>query len=91
MISPELVMEIARHVETEGLDHSTAARLRQAYPGMHFATCQDDDINNLAPVLNNKTFNVYLLDARSHCLSLTRDYEAATGVVLAELPDDSEY
>jgi len=58
---------------------------------MHFAVCQDDDISHLAPVQNYKTFNVYLLDAHSHCLSLTRDYEAATGVVLAQVLDDSEY
>jgi len=91
MITPELVTEIAGHVVQQGLDSSTAARLRQTYPGMHFAVCQDDDISNLEPVRNYETFNVYLLDAHSHCLSLTRDYEMATGVVLAELSDESEY
>jgi len=48
----------------------------------------DDDLPNNVPVIERKDFNLYLIDGREHCLCLTNDYEAATGIVVAEIIPD---
>lgn len=62
-----------------------AARLRAQFPGLSFTVCADDDIIGGRPVLARDGFNLYLVDGSSHCMSLTRDADAACGVVVAEV------
>jgi len=38
----------------------------------------DDDLPNNTPIIEHKGFNLYLIDAREHCLCLTNDYDTAT-------------
>ncbi len=83
MITSRQLNEIARWAETHGVDDATLSRLRQAYPGVHFTQCLDDDINNAEPALQGNRINLYLVDGRQHCLRLTDDLQNATGVVLA--------
>lgn len=85
MISQEQLGDIARFVETEGLNDATISGLRTNYPGMHFTYCMDDDVNEVDPVQERQHFNIYLVDARQHCLRLTNDPDVATGIVLAEI------
>ena len=49
---------------------------------------RQDDISDRTPVLETEQFNLYLIDGREHCLKITNDYEAATGIVVAELIAD---
>jgi hypothetical protein len=88
MITVEQLQAIIQNVEQHGLDHSTPVRLRELYPGMHFTYCLDDDINHARPVEERTCFNVYLVETGHHCLGLTTDLVAASGVVLAELVDE---
>ncbi|MGB0129465.1 MAG: DUF6129 family protein [Rhodocyclaceae bacterium] len=84
-----LLVSITDAVERQGADETTVASLRQAYPDLFFTLCGDDDIPaRLAPALKREGFNVYLADARDHCVSLTTDIEGATGVVFATVADD---
>ncbi|EIJ42506.1 hypothetical protein BegalDRAFT_1627 [Beggiatoa alba B18LD] len=88
MLTPDIAEQIALQVELQGLDDAVLTTLRQAYPHLHFTYCMDDDITTPAPVMERKGFNVYLVDGREHCLKLTRDFESATGIVLAEVIAD---
>lgn len=91
MISEALSDEIAAHLEQTGLSEAVLLDLRARYPDLHFTYCMDDDINNGTPVLSRPTFNLYLIDSREHCLCLTSNREAATGLVLAEvIPDEDD-
>lgn len=90
MISVENTKAIADDVLTKGLNYDTVAALRQAYPGIHFTYCMDDDIPNGKPVMETAEFNIYLVDGREHCLCLTNDYDVATGIVLAEVIAEDE-
>ena len=75
----------------DGCSNSLQANLsalRQQYPTIHFTYCMDDDLPNNAPVFEHKNFNLYLIDGRDHCLCLTNDFEAATGIVVAEIIAD---
>jgi len=85
MISAEQLNEIAANIETCGVDDATVSKLRQQYQALHFTFCMDDDLPNNDPVIEKSAFNLYLIDGRDHCMCLTKDYEAATGVVVAEI------
>ena len=88
MISPELLESIAHAINAHALNESVVALLRSDYPGLHFTYCMDDDIGTHQPILEQPGFNLYLVDGREHCLCLTRDYEHATGIVIAEVLDE---
>lgn len=88
MISTEQVNAIMAKIETMGLNDCTVSELRQQYQPIHFTYCMDDDLPNNTPVIERKDFNLYLIDGREHCLCLTNDYEAATGIVVAEIIPD---
>ncbi|MGR8980055.1 MAG: DUF6129 family protein [Gammaproteobacteria bacterium] len=88
MISPEQLQDIAFAINAQPLNESAVAMLRSQYPGMHFTYCLEDDIPNHDPVLEYPGFNLYLVDGREHCLCLTRDYDQASGVVIAEVIED---
>jgi hypothetical protein len=88
MINTEQVNAIVEKLETLGLDETTITALRQQYQPIHFTYCMDDDLPNNTPIVENKDFNLYLIDGREHCLCLTNDYEVATGIVVAEIIAD---
>ena len=83
MITPRQLNDIARWAESRGVDYAALSHLRQVYPGLYFTHCLDDDINEVEPALRGAGVNLYLVDGRQHCLRLTEDFQAATGVVLA--------
>lgn len=85
MISPEQLQIIADHVSRQVLNDSVIASLRKEHPAVHFTYCMEDDIPNHKPLMECGHFNLYLVDGREHCLCLTRNYEYATGVVIAEV------
>ena len=88
MISQETLSEIAGKIITADVDESILSSLRAGYPGLHFTYCSEDDISNNEPMLEQERFNLYLVDGRDHCLCLTRDFETATGIVVAEIYQD---
>jgi len=83
-MTPKRVQQVTRVVERAGLNEQTLSALRQAFPEMHFTWCMDGDIGAAAPFHEADGFNLYLVDGRGHCMSLTADLSAATGLVLAE-------
>ncbi len=89
MITQRQLADMARLTADQGLDHATVARLRRVYPGTYFTYCLDDDINDMEPALEGVGFNLYLVDGRQHCLRLTGDLQAATGVVLAAVLEEA--
>jgi hypothetical protein len=88
MITLAQIQELAAYVRENGVNDCTVSALRQQYQTIHFTYCMDDDLPNNTPVLEDNAFNLYLIDGRDHCLCLTTDYEAATGVVVAEIIAD---
>lgn len=91
MIAPELLAEVlARVAPPVSLAHEALAqRLRGDFPGIHVTVCGEDDIPaRLRPVAENAACSLYYVNAGEHCLSLTTDAEAATGIVVALRGDD---
>ena len=60
--------------------------LRAEYDGLRVVVCNDDDVpTTMRPAHGNARCNLYYLDAGEHCVKLTRDAQAASGLVVALL------
>lgn len=67
-------------------DIELQGQLRRRFDGLRVVVCSDDDVPaNLPPALGNARCNLYYLDAVAHCVKLTREAEAASGLVVALL------
>lgn len=63
--------------------------LRRSFPGVHFSVCSDDDMPARLPAAaGNGRYRLYYVASGAHCLSLTTDAEAATGLVVALCDED---
>ncbi|MGB5834375.1 MAG: DUF6129 family protein [Thiohalocapsa sp.] len=90
MISDEFLDQVIAMISRAGLSQASVAALRDAFPDQHFTYCLEDDIGaGVEPFRESNGFNLYLVDGHNHCLTLTRDTEAATGLVLAEVTEDA--
>lgn len=89
MISADILTKVVTYTEATGLTEATIADLRQAWPGVSFTYCSEDDIPaRLKPVAEGDGFGVYLVSGAEHCVAFTDHLEAATGLVLAEQTED---
>jgi hypothetical protein len=88
MIQAETITRIKELLNEHGVDENSVDQLRGLFPDVHFTYCSEDDIHSGRPVEESEQFNIYLVDSREHCLSLTVDPEIATGMVIAERYDD---
>lgn len=79
--------QVAEIVRRAGLNEQTLAALRETFGDIHFTSCLDDDVSNIEPAHRDAGFNLYLVDGREHCLTLTCDIQAATGFLLAQIDD----
>jgi hypothetical protein len=84
MISAQRLDQVTTIVERAGLNAQTVAMLRETFGDMHLTHCLDDDIGVAEPVRRTAGFNVYLVGGSGHCMRITGDADAATGLVLAE-------
>jgi hypothetical protein len=84
MIAPDTLAKVIEQVNAVGLAEATVSALRQAWPGVHFTYCSEDDIPaRLNPVAEGEGFGIYLVSGAEHCVAFTDHLEAATGLVLA--------
>ncbi len=88
MISKAQLQAVAQRITSTRLDDALIAQLRSEFAPLHFTYCSDDDVCGSTPVMEQDGFNLYLIDGREHCLTLTNDYDVATGLVVAEIYSD---
>lgn len=90
-ITGDLLDQVLAHVAgTKSAIHEVLAQdLRTAFPGRHISVCGEDDIPpRLNPAAENATCFIYYVATGDHCLSLTNDPAAATGIVVALRGED---
>ncbi len=61
-----------------------ATALRAAYPGMQVSRVDALDMRGETPVCRLPRCDLFLVDSRSHCWTVTCDPQAASAVVVAE-------
>lgn len=89
MIDAATLAQVTAKVDAIGLGEATVAALRQAWPGIHFTYCSEDDIPaRLNPQAKGQGFGIYLVSGAEHCVAFTDHLEAATGLVLAADSED---
>lgn len=81
--APELA-ELETYLSRAECGPELQALLRRRFPGRSFTRCDDSDMTD-TPYRSFERLNLYLVDARDHCVQVTTDPAVATGVVLAQL------
>ena len=87
MINPEEIESIAQLLKDEGAGGDIESLLRSSFPGVRFTFCSTDDISVRRPVMALPKYEIYLYGG-DHCLTLSDDYSAAHGVVVADIEDE---
>ncbi|MGE5492504.1 MAG: DUF6129 family protein [Actinomycetota bacterium] len=85
-VTPALLAQVAE----AACINPALASLRAAFPGVSISECAADDVNaRLTPALETDSHEFYLVSScGGHCLSLTSDFEAASGIVIAAKDDE---
>jgi hypothetical protein len=90
-ITPELLSGVLDRVAGSPVRSYEALvqDLRTTFPGRHISVCGEDDIPpRLQPAAENAACLIYYVASGDHCLSLTNDAAAATGIVVALRGED---
>jgi phage/plasmid primase-like uncharacterized protein len=90
-VTPEFIADVLARVGAAAtVAHEALAQaLRAAFPGRHISVCGEDDIPpRLKPAAENAACLIYYVASGEHCLSLTDDPAAATGIVVALRGED---
>ena len=91
MVPDSMIRELLDHValHLHGSHDEMAASLRGRFPAIHVTVCSDDDMPSRVPfAAENPHCRLYYVASGEHCLSLTDDADAATGVVLGLIDHD---
>lgn len=57
---------------------------RQRFPGVSVTRCDAGDVDGERPYKEFTRFNLYLVSAVNHCVTITRDPAVATGIIVVE-------
>jgi len=82
-LSERQLQDIEKFLLADPMGGSVAA-FRAEFPGVTLTRCDAGDMQGEAPFRSYAPFDLYLIDARDHCVHLTVDPAAATGIVLAK-------
>jgi hypothetical protein len=87
MISAEKLSAVAAAAQED----ASAAALRTRFPELHFTECSEDDVSpRYKPASTLPGYALYLISGASgHCLELTSQAEAATGILIAAVVDEA--
>ena len=91
MIDQALMGSVMEFMESRSRDSTDMLlqALRETFRGVHFSVCNDADVPPRLPAAAEGGFcRLYYVDSGGHCLRLTDDAEAATGLVVAMLDED---
>ena len=90
MIAPELIEAVRHLLVGVQAEHAAVARqLREAFPGVMFSVCNDNDIpSRVRPISTGEGFALYGINTAGHCATLVSDAESANGLAVALIDGD---
>lgn len=57
---------------------------KQSFPGVSFTRCDPSDVDGERPYKEFARYNLYLVSAVNHCVTMTRDPAVATGIIVVQ-------
>lgn len=88
-LTADALVRIRTVLEGEGTASERVAQLRKAFPKVSVTRCDAGDMDTETPVLLTPGFDVYLIDTSEHCVRITTEPEAASGLIVAEKRPES--
>ena len=83
-LTAEALEDIRTLLEATGPVLERCAKLRQRFPGLSLTRCEASDMTSETPVFETAEFCVYLIDTSEHCVKITGNPAAATGLIVAQ-------
>jgi len=81
-LSAEQLLEIEGLLSGPEADPSVLQDFRQRFPGISLTRCDASDVDGERPYKEFACFTLYLVNAHDHCVTVTRDPSAATGIIV---------
>ena len=82
MAISEADLSVVEGALAAGAGSPAVAALRQSLPHLSLTRCDASDVTE-APFRSFPDYELHLVDAADHCVTLTQDPARATGIVLA--------
>jgi hypothetical protein len=93
-MEPTLLALVADYVAAANprlADIDLQTQLRSKFDGLRVVVCSDDDVPpNMPAAHESARCHLYYLDAGEHCVRLTREADAASGLVVGLRADDAD-
>lgn len=83
-LSPDKLAEIEALLGAPEADASVLADFRQRFPGVSLTRCDPSDVDGEKPYKEFSRFDLYLVSAVNHCVTMTRDPAVATGIIVVQ-------
>lgn len=65
-------------------DPSVLGDFRARFPGVSLTRCDPSDVDGERPYKEFTRFNLFLVSAVNHCVTMTRDPAIATGIIVVQ-------
>ena len=82
-IAAEVLSEIQAALNADGSASERYGKVRALASGLSVTQCDASDVDTETPVMETSDYAVYLIDTSEHCVRITTQPEAATGLILA--------
>jgi hypothetical protein len=83
-LSPHNLAEIEALLATPDATLPPASDFRQRFPGVSYTRCDPSDVDGEKPYKEFPRFDLYLVSAVAHCVTMTTDPAIATGIIVVE-------
>lgn len=83
-LSAENLTEIEALLSAPDATLPAASDFRQRFPGVSYTRCDPSDVDGESPYKRFTRFDLYLVSAVSHCVTMTTDPAVATGIIVVE-------
>jgi hypothetical protein len=83
-LTGEKLAEIEALLGADNADASCLQDFRQKFPGVSLTRADPSDVDGERPYKEFPRFNLFLISAVNHCVTMTRDPAIATGIIVVQ-------
>jgi len=83
-LTSENLAKIEAMLDGPDANDSVLKDFRQNFPGVSMTRCDASDVEGENPYKKFPRFTLYLISAVDHCVTMTRDPDIATGIIVVQ-------